>query len=98
MLMGALFHQPPVLENQDPVTFSDCRQTVGNHDCSTSLEQNLECFMNLHLGIAVDVCRGLIKDQDPGVGDQRPCEAEQLALAKRQITALLVEGELILSG
>src|SRR6266496_2240672 len=44
---------------------------------------------------AVDVRGRLVQDQDPRVGDNRPREGDQLALAQRQVLSALVQHRLV---
>ena len=43
------------------------------------------------LGADVDRARRLVEDQDPRVGEQRPREGDELALAEREAEAALAE-------
>ena len=53
--------------------------------------QAAQALLDQALGVDVDVRGRLVEHQDPRVGDQRPREREQLALAGRQLHAALAD-------
>ena len=53
------------------------------------LQEPVERLLDQHLGRAVDVRGGLVEDEDPRVGEQRPRDRDQLPLAGRQAGAAL---------
>ncbi len=53
--------------------------------------QEGQALLDEGLGLGVEGGRGLVQDEDPRIRDERPREAEKLALAERQVAALLLE-------
>ena len=62
---------------------------MGDDDRRPAFEQPVERLLDQHLGRAVDVRGRLVEDEDPRVGEQRPRDRDQLALAGRQARAAL---------
>ena len=84
LVVRARLGDPPVLEHHDPPGSPDRRQPVGDHDRRAPGEQPLEPLLDHPLGAHVDVRRRLVEDQDPRLGEQRPREGDDLALAGRE--------------
>ena len=63
-----------------------------------AFQQFHQRLLDQHLGVAVDAGRGLVEHQDLGVGDQRAGEADQLALAEREVAAALLELAVVAIG
>jgi hypothetical protein len=80
-----------VLQHDDAVGIADGGEAVGDDEAGAALQQLGQRLLDLPLGVAVDIGRGLVEHQDLGVGDQRAGEAQQLALAQRQVAAALLE-------
>ena len=64
---------------------------MGNDDAGAALQHFCQCGLYLAFGEAVDIGGGLVEHQDFGVGDNGAGEADQLALADREIAAALAE-------
>ena len=56
-----------------------------------SLEQDVEGGLDLGLRLQVEVGGGLVEHQDPGLGQEGPGQGDELALARRQRLAALVD-------
>ena len=50
-----------------------------------------ETDLDLPLGVGIDVGRGLVQNQYPGIRHQRAGETQKLALSQGQIPAALIE-------
>ena len=85
----ALLAEPAVVQHEDAVGLADGREAVRDDDRSAALEQLLQRLLDEAFGLGVDAARGLVEDQDVGVGGQRPREREQLLLADAQVRAAL---------
>lgn len=87
-----------ILQDDDAIGFANGGKAVGDHKPGAVLQQFDEGFLNEHLGVAVDICRGLVKNEDLGIGDQCAGKADQLALAKRKISTTLAQFSLVSLG
>ncbi len=89
--MRALLDDPAVLEHDDPACVPDRGEAVGDHDRGPSCDEPPHTLLDQALGVDVDVRGGLVEHQDPRVGDERPRERDQLALARRKLYAALTD-------
>ncbi len=64
---------------------------MGDHDHGPAATVGLELAQELLLGRRVQGARGFIEDQDARIADQRPGDADELALARRQTEAAFAE-------
>ena len=93
--MGALLDDAAVLEHDDQVGVADRRQAVGDDERRAVGEQHAERALDLPLGADVDRRGRLVEDEDARVGEQRPRERDELALAEREPRAALAELRLV---
>ena len=84
--------------DQDQVRVPDGAQPVGDDDAGPALEQGREGRLDDRLGARVYVARRLVQDEDARVGQHRPGEGEQLALALAQRAAALAEHRVVAVG
>src|SRR5262249_33811099 len=91
LLVGALLHDPPVLEDDDEVCATDRREPVRDHECRASGEQPLEPGFDHPLGADVHGRCRLVENEDARIGKQRPREGDELALPQRQPEASLAK-------
>jgi len=52
--MGALFDDPPVHEDNDPVGIADCRQPVGDYEGCPSFHELIEGILDFDLSLGVE--------------------------------------------
>src|SRR3954447_5550067 len=71
----------PVVDNHDLVGAADGREPVGDDQRGAAAQEPVERALDQQLGRPVDVRGRLVEDQDPRVGEQRPRDRDQLALA-----------------
>ena len=93
--MRSLLDDLPVLEHDDQVGVADRREPVGDDERRAAVQQAAQRALDLPLGADVDRARRLVEDQDPRVGEQRPCERDELPLAEREPRAALAELRLV---
>ena len=84
-----------MLEDDDQVGVADRREPVRDHEGGAAGEQPPERLLDLALGADVDRRGRLVEDQDPGVGEQRPREGDELTLAEREPRPALAELRLV---
>ena len=82
--MRSLLDDLAVLEDDDQVGVADRRQAVRDDERGPAVQQAAERVLDLPFGADVDRARRLVEDQDPRVGEQRPRERDELALAERE--------------
>ena len=78
-----------MLHHQDLVRAANGRQTVGDDDRRAAAQQPVESALDEDLRRPVDVRRRLVEDEDARIGEERPRDRDQLALACRQAGAAL---------
>ncbi len=83
--VAANFHQRPVPYHGHPVGPFGRRQPVGDDDDGAPGGQGRQCLFSLAFGPGVDAGGGLVHDQHGRVGEGGPGQADQLALAGRQV-------------
>jgi len=77
------FGHPAVPEHDDPSRALDRREAVGDDDRGAARQQPPHALLDPVLRVDVDVRGGLVEHEDARIGDQRPGEGDELALARR---------------
>ena len=54
---------------------------MSDQDRRSSLQHDVERGLDLGLGLEVEVGRGFVEHEHPGVGEEGPSQGQQLALA-----------------
>ena len=85
-LMGALLDDLAVIEHDDLVGPANGRKPVGDDHGRAAAQQPLKPLLYQRLGVAVDIGRSLVKDEDAGICDDGPGEAQELALPTLRLT------------
>ncbi|GKT41748.1 uncharacterized protein ColSpa_01929 [Colletotrichum spaethianum] len=92
LLGAAVLGDGAVAEDQDAVKVGNCAQAVGDDDERRVVELLADGPLNQRVGRHVDGRRRLVEDHDLGPRDDGAREAEQLALALREVPAALGDG------
>src|SRR4029079_17943508 len=79
-LVRALFHDPAVVHDQDRIGVADGRQPMGDDEARPAQHQLVHGALDEDLGPRVDGARGLVEDEDPPIGKERPGDGQQLLL------------------
>jgi hypothetical protein len=87
--VGAALGYTAVFEGQDQIRVADGTEAVRYHHASTSFEQLTQRRLDQGLRASIYVTRCLVQDEDARVGQYRPGEGEELALALAQGSAAL---------
>jgi len=87
----SLLQDAAVAQHDDPVGVAQGGEPMRDHEARPAREQGSHRALDLGLGRRIDARGRLVEDQDGGVDDQRARDAQQLALAKRQVLPALVE-------
>lgn len=69
LLMVAVLDNLTVVDIADLVRILDGRQAMRNDEARTPLEQVVETGLQRLLGARIDIRSGLVKDQDPRIGE-----------------------------
>jgi len=88
-LVRASLNDLPVVDDQDPVRLADRAQPVGDDETGSSFHQAQHRLLDLLFRARVHAARGLVKDQDAGIGQDRPGDGQQLPLALAEIAPAL---------
>ena len=67
--MVAVLDNLTVVDIADLVRILDGRQAMRNDEARTPLEQVVETGLQRLLGACIDIRGGLVKDQDPRIGE-----------------------------
>ena len=67
--MVAVLDNLTVVDIADLVRILDGRQAMRNDEARTPLEQVVETGLQRLLGARIDIRSGLVKDQDPRIGE-----------------------------
>ena len=78
--MRTLFHNLPLLQNQDLVGPGDGAQSVGHHQCRPLPGGSVYCCLDIPLSAAVQGGGGFIKDHHTWILQQSPCNGDPLLL------------------
>ena len=97
-VVGALGHDPAVLEQHHPVGERDRRGTVRDHDRGAAAHHLGERVADLVLLRRVDCARGVVEDQHARVGDDRTRDRDALTLPARQREAPLADQRVVAVG
>ena len=84
-----------VLEDDDQVGAADRREPVGDDERRPAGEEPAQRPLDAPLGADVDARGRLVEDEDARVGEQRPGEGDELALAEREPAAALGDLRLV---
>ena len=79
--MCARLQDMAVAHDHDLVRILDGGEPVGHHEAGAALHEPVEGMLDMQLRAGVDVRRGLVEDQDGGLGEEDARDAEELALA-----------------
>ena len=76
----AAFDDSPVVEHENQVRLPDGAEPVGDDKAGATLQKGREGPLNAGLGQGINRARGLIKDEDAGIGQQGAGEGNELSL------------------
>src|SRR5438876_1462456 len=87
--VGAALDDLAALDHQDLIRAADGRQAMRDDEGGTASPQVAEPVLDRRLALRVETGRGLVEDQDPRVGENRPRDRDPLALAPGELHAPL---------
>ena len=89
LVMGAAFDDLTRLEDKDLVCVGDRRQAMGHDQRGSARPRLAKRLLDGRLRPAVERAGGLIEDEDAGISQKRPGDADPLALAARELESTL---------
>ncbi len=98
LLVGARVDDPPLVEHDDAVGQAQRRAPVGDEDRRPADHQPAQGRVDLLFDPAVDRRGGVVEQQDPRVGEERPGERDPLALAAREQQAPFADDGVVAVG
>jgi len=75
------FHGSAVLHDDYQISISHSGQTMGDHNCGTTLAQPAERNLDCRLALGVERACRFVQQQDSGIPQQRPGQCDALPLA-----------------
>ena len=94
-VVAALLGDLAAVEHQDAVAIDHARQAVGQDQGRAALHQPVERLLDHRLVLGVDRRQRLVEHQDRRVAQQRAGDGDPLALAARELDALLADRRLV---
>ena len=94
LLVGPALHDPAAVQDDDPVGVADGGEAVGDDEDGPARQELSQGALDEPLGLGVQVRRGLVQDQDRGVAQDGPGDADALALPAGQADAAVAEPRL----
>ena len=94
----ALFDDRAVVHRENQIGVPHGREAVRDHERRPAEHEPVERIEDDRFGPRIDRCGRLVENQDAGVLQERPCDAEALALAARQANAALADLRLVSFG
>ena len=96
--MRALFHDGAVFHDEDEVSIANGGQAVGNDKGSAIRAQRVHRFLDEYFGAGIDRRGGFVENEQRGLGQKRAGNGDELALAGRDSTAVLVDDGVVAIG
>ena len=78
------FGDAAFLEDNDAIGLAERADPVRDRDSGSTLDQDIERFLNLSFGFRVDRRGGFVEDEDPRIGEQGSRDGDTLTLTSRQ--------------
>src|SRR4051812_35686589 len=95
LAMRALLDDAAVLEHDDAVGAAHGGEAMRNHEAGAAVQRAPERRLDVALGEAVHIRRGLVEHEDLSVADDGTGEGQQLALSDREVDAALPEQRVV---
>ena len=85
VVVAAILHEVSFVEDENSVGAGSGRQPMGDCDRGTSPRQAFKRTGDPDLGQGIDARRGLVENEDVGVGEASAEERDELALTRREL-------------
>ena len=93
--MGAFFNDSGTVENHDLVGIPYGTQTVCHRNRGPLLHQPLKCILHAAFRLGVERRRRLVENKDGGILQDRPRDAQALALTAAQEYAAVADAGVV---
>ena len=90
-VVASLFGDLAAVEHEDAVAIDHARQAMGEDQRRAALHQPVERLLDHRLVLGIDGRQRLVEHQDRRVAQQRAGDGDALALAARELDALLAD-------
>src|SRR6266498_3121042 len=87
LLMSTLFHDFTIVDHNDIVCVTNCRQTMRNDKTRPSFHQAQQGFLDARFCACVHAGGGLIEDEDAWVSEDGAGNGQQLPLSLAEVTS-----------
>ena len=95
LVVGSDLDHSTMIEYDDLVCVADGRESVGDGERRPALSEALERVLHGPLGLRVERRRGLVKNEDGRVAENRPRDREALLLAAGEAVAALTDNGVV---
>ncbi len=82
--MLSLLDDPSIFDHDNKISVHNGGQTMGDDECRSTLQEVCQCLLDHKLCLGIYTGSGLIQDQDPWIGQERPGKRDELALSHGQ--------------
>ena len=93
--MGALFDDVAFAHDEDEVCVADGGQPVGDDEACASLHQVIHRLLDQDFCPCVYGAGRLVEDQDLRIGENSPCDRQELLLPLGDVACLLIEFHIV---
>ena len=93
--MVACFYNISILHDKDDVRIADGRKAVCDDEAGASFGQTVHRLLNQQLCPGVDAGGRLVQNQNLWIGEDGPCDGQQLLLTLADVACLFVEDRVI---
>ena len=95
-IVGAAFHDPAVFHDQDLLGPPDGRQAVGDHEGGPAFHEIGQARLDGGFGFRIEARRGIVQNQDAGIGQNGAGDRDALPLAAGEFHAALAHNGVVL--
>ena len=96
--MGALLHDPPVLDHDNAIAIGHGRKPVRNGKHGPAGHDLVDGRLHHAFGLGVQRAGGLVENENGRIAHDRPCNGQPLSLASGQAHAALPDHRLVPLG
>ena len=81
LLVFSAFGYSPLFDHQDLGGLPYSTQTVSDHKCRSSFHEVGQALLNERFAFRIQIGSGLVKNENPGIGQDCPGDSNALSLA-----------------
>ena len=91
LLVRTLLNDFAIFDDDDLVGIAYRGQAVSNDETGARIYQALQCFLDARFGAGVHAGGGFIKDKNPRVRQNGPCNGKELTLSLAEVAGAFKE-------